>query len=423
MMFKKLSFIAIGAFIFFITSLILWGGENNIGNKNSSGSNPLINPFELEKNRIVAGTIFRMKTDKNLFDENQDRIIEMVLEYELLKRREKKSLSIRNYYFKYIDGDLYLLARMPSWNNIKNIRTQSAWRGWLRPYKASLKISFQKAENKTTLEYPVEIPYVLWAYIWGIMAVIASFVIIWLLKPEPLKEQEEFAEDRSRMEWEETSKVKRFFLYPLNFAITPHGSYSISIAQILFWTYITIFGIVYVYWLSGFFLDITPQMLTLLGIGGGTALVSKINALSKFHELPSKYLRLVKKTRTPKLKDLISIGDQPNIFKFQILAFTLLTGYIVTVEIAKTYAFPTIPNSLITMMGVSSVIYLGNEISHKSKWEDIKKKREIIESKAKEKNVELKSAEEIRELRIPEVEELQDLLKEIFSDDDEEETE
>lgn len=424
-MLKKISiFVLVGTLSLLIFPFISYSDNSQVAVESLSNTNLLTNPFELVKNRIVPGTIFQIKVDKDLFGDNQDKITEIALEYEIPKKDKKNLLIIRKHYFEYKDNDLRLSVEMPSWDKIKNIRAQSVWSGWLRPYRARLKISFQKAERINTLDYPVEIPYILWAYIWGIMAVIASFVIIWLLKPEPLKAQEEFAEDRSKKEWEETSKVKRFFLYPLNFAITPQGTYSISITQILFWTYITIFGIVYVYWLSGSFLDITPQMLTLLGIGGGTALFAKINAQSKVPELSPKYLNLVKKTRTPKLKDLISIGGQPNIFKFQILAFTLLTGYIVIVDIVKSHAFPTIPNSLVTMMGVSSVIYLGNEVSHKSKWEEIKKTKEAIEKKAKEKNIEikLKDAEEIKESKkkIPEVEELEDLLEEIYSGEEEE---
>lgn len=90
--------------------------------------------------------------------------------------------------------------------------------------------------------------------------------------------------DRSSEEWEKKETWKKFILYPLNFAITPMGSYSISLTQIIIWTYVTIFGLVYVYWLTGSFLDITSQVLMLLGIGGGTAISSKMHSVSKLYE-------------------------------------------------------------------------------------------------------------------------------------------
>lgn len=417
-MLKKLSFfIIITTLWFLILSIVSYGNENQTDKNGPSKTNLLINPFNLEKNRIVPGSIFQVKIDRNLFDEEQDKIIEIALEYEISKKGQNKLLPIRNYYFKYVDDNLMLFAEMPSWNKIKNIQTQSTWRGWLKPYKAHVRISYQKAENIILpFAYPVEIPYIFWAYIWGIIAVVVTFFIIGILKPEPLKRQEEFAEDKSKEEWEKGNKAKRFFLYPLNFAVTPLGTYSISLTQIIFWTFITIFGIVYVYWLSGFFIEITPQILMLLGIGGGTALAAKINAISRVYEVPPKYLNLVRKTRTPKLMDLISIGGQPNIFKFQMLAFTLLTGYIVIVEIIKSHAFPAIPNSLITMMGVSSLVYLGNEVTHKNTWDKIRKKKEAIEDIAKKnEEINISNTKELKKTGLAEVKELENLLREIYS--------
>ena len=168
--------------------------------------------------------------------------------------------------------------------------------------------------------------------------------------------------------------MEKTFLYPLNLAITPLGTYSISRTQILVWTYVTIFGLIYVYWLTESFLDITSQVLMLLGIGGSTAIGSKINAISKTYEVPPKYLNLVERKRIPRLNDLISTEGRPSIFKFQMLVFTLLTAYMVVVEIAKNYAFPQIPENLIALMGISSAVYIGNEITQENVGEKIKRR-------------------------------------------------
>jgi hypothetical protein len=52
-----------------------------------------------------------------------------------------------------------------------------------------------------------------------------------------------------------------------------------------------------------------------------------------------------------------------NIYKFQMVAFTLITGIIVFVELIKSFNFPEIPESLIILMGVSNSLYLGNEVA------------------------------------------------------------
>ena len=383
----------------------------------------IYNPFVLLKDRIVPESMFQIKINDKWFKKGQEEIIDIALLYEVKNEMgfsDTLSAPIINYFFKQIDNDLLLFAEMVPWNMIKRMKTQSAFRGWLKPYKARIKIVYQKIENDKVHIYtvpllPVEIPRVLWAYFWGILAVIFSFIIIWSFKIEPLIKQDEFDKDSSRVEWEKLKPITRFFLYPLNLTVTPLNTYSISITQILIWTFITIFGLVYVFFLSSSILNITPQMLMLLGIGGGTALAAKINALSKVNELPEKYLKLVERKRIPKLKDLITIGGQPNIFKFQMLVFTLLTAYFVLIEITKNHAFPEIPENLIALLGISSFVYLGNEFTHKSVWDKIKNKQEEIENYAKDNQKPLNDTKAIKDLNIPQVEQLENLLKKIYS--------
>ncbi len=381
--------------------------------------NSKFNPFELVKDRVVPGNIVQIKiVDKDSFESSSGVKIEDINKIELDYEGDLK--EIKNYYFKNIDNDLFLVLEMPLRKTITSIKNISAWGGWFTTYKAQLRIIYKKTNVDGEPEVfrqnlPVEIPNFHWAYTWGIIAILISFLIAWALKPDPLKKQEGFDADNSKDEWQKTNGVKRFFLYPLHFTITPLGTYSISLAKILFWTFITIFGFVYVYRLSGKVLDITPQMLTLLGIGGGTALAAKINAQSRVREIPQKYLGLVKKTRIPRLKDLLSIGGQPNIFKFQMIVFTLFTGYYVIVEIIKTCAFPEIPGNLMTMMGMSSIIYLGNEVASKNVWEEIKKKVEAIKEYAEKNNEPINNAQEINDLDFSEVGELKTMLNEIYS--------
>ncbi|MEW6584514.1 MAG: hypothetical protein AB1442_02765 [Nitrospirota bacterium] len=367
-----------------------------------------VNPFMLSKNRIVPGTSFRIAVDKN-FDETEE--VRITLVYTGDAKEKQKNIKIIG--LKKEDDGRFIEAAFPEYKEISDIRKQSAWSGVLFPYRGLLSIKYKGHD----FLFPVSIPSVSWAYRWGIAVVLLSFFLIALLKPNPIKRIPGFDEekDRSREEWAKRGRWNRFFLYPLNFAITPIGSYSISITQILIWTYVTIFGLVYVYWLTGCFLDITAQVLTLLGIGGGTAIGSKMNAIARMQEVPAKYLNLVEKKRVPNLNDLISTGGCPNIFKFQMLVFTLLIAFIVVVEIAKKYSFPQIPDNLIALMGISSAVYIGNEVVQENVWEKINKKIAEIEKIAKEKGVSIPMTRDIEKLNIPEVGELKNILNGIYS--------
>ena len=68
-----------------------------------------------------------------------------------------------------------------------------------------------------------------------------------------------------------------------------------------------------------------------------------------------------------------------------------------------------------TMMGLSSAVYLGNEVTLKNSWEEIKKKMEAIETYATQNGKQIKEAKQIRALRISEVDELIRLLNEVYT--------
>ena len=356
----------------------------------AAGSKVALNPeqpFMLENERIVPGKRLQCLVDTKVFDPQKQTIVSMELLYSYPHKNgdngtDVHKLPIDNFYLKTMDADVYLYVPLPGWDRLKHIKSQNGFKGYVTPYDADLLIRYRdKYQVDQTTRLYLKLPDPFWAGFWGVSVLLLIFVLIGLLKPQAIsKEADVFEKDESKADWENTSKLKRVLLYPLNFAVTPLGSYSISLMQILFWTFITIFGLVYVHRISEEFLVITPQVLMLLGIGGGTALGAKMNARSNVLDIPSYYLKFVTKKRIPKLKDIISIGGQPNIFKFQMLAFTLITGCYVVVDIIKNYALPEIPENMITMMGISSLIYLGNEVTIKSVWDQIKEQKKEIDA-------------------------------------------
>lgn len=176
---------------------------------------------------------------------------------------------------------------------------------------------------------------------------------------------------------------------PLDFTVTPLHRYSISLLQILIWTTITIFSYIYVYWIRGQFIHFTEQILTLLGISGATALSAKAIAVVRFREIPDKYYKngngidLRDFKRKPNFSDYVCIGNIPNLFKFQMLGFTIITAIIVIKELIKTSNFPVIPNGLLKLMGISAGTYVGNEVATENVWAKIKEKVDQAEEKFK----------------------------------------
>jgi len=211
---------------------------------------------------------------------------------------------------------------------------------------------------------------------------------------------------------------------PLNFTETPLHRYSISLLQILLWTSITIFSYIYVYLIRGEFILLSNQILILLGISGGTSLAAKAAAIVRWRDIPGKYFKseegdLRDDPRKPKLSDYVSISGLPNLFKFQILGFTLITGIIVVLELIKTSNFPEIPEELLTLMGISGSIYIGNELATENVWKKLDEKvisaekkfknwkvnRLKIEREIKEKKLKLDEREKEKETKKPEKDE------------------
>ena len=161
---------------------------------------------------------------------------------------------------------------------------------------------------------------------------------------------------------------------PMWFAKTPRGTYSVSLAQALLWTAILIWAGIYVWYSRHEFLAITTQMLVLVGIAGSTALTSKAAAMVRIGEIPKEYQSFIRVQDKPRWGDMITIRGQPNLFKFQIFAFTLVVGVQVIHAIFKTGAFPVLDDNVLTLMGISGGAYVANELATPNKWKDIREK-------------------------------------------------
>jgi len=221
----------------------------------------------------------------------------------------------------------------------------------------------------------------------GLLTLFLLLGLIWFLKDVPFSKKKD--EVRYNI-WKKKGYLERLIRFPFHFAVTPLGRYSISLAQILFWTFIVLFAFVYIFVTRGESLHITGQILTLLGISAATAITAKIAATTRLREIPEEFFEDVSRDRLPHFSDLFSIGDSPNIFKFQIFSFTLLAGIYVIRELLRTGTFPLLEENILTLMGISGGIYIANELASENVW----KKLEGLISEIKKKQKELNSLDE-----------------------------
>ncbi len=341
--------------------------------------------FELLDRWVSAGEEVRIRVPIRDFDDKSQLAVGFWTDHPDSALEEEAYLAdITGIEPEKVGGSAYIVkARMPYLSKIKHVEP-----GWYCPYppKVKMTVTTKLDEARITAEtFDLRITRRGWAFVTGLIFLfIVFFALMYIARDRNphVKGTEKYK--RWREKWKEehrSDRFKRFFSSPFYFTVTPIGTYSISVTQALFWTFIIAFSCVYVYMLKAAFIMIPGQILILLGITGGTALASRINAVSK-DVIPNDLMKEIRKKRTPKLRDMISIGGRMNIYKFQMMVFTLVTGIIVVAELIKACNFPEIPNSLIVLMGVSNTLYLGNEVTI----EPMKGLRENVKAYRKEED-------------------------------------
>jgi len=143
---------------------------------------------------------------------------------------------------------------------------------------------------------------------------------------------------------------------PIWFVSGKHGSASLSLAQVLLWTVLVFSASFYVLVVSGKLLDLTDEVLMLVGIAGGSSVFAKITAAAK----GGKGVKIVApKPKDPKWLDLFQTEGRPDLTKVQMALFTTLAAIFVTAKIYGTLEFPELPAGLLTLIGISNGVYLG----------------------------------------------------------------
>lgn len=145
--------------------------------------------------------------------------------------------------------------------------------------------------------------------------------------------------------------------------------YSLGRFQLAWWTYIIIISFIYI-WMSSDQLGILPESIALLmGITGGTSVVSKISETLKISGTGAVPISLIQFNKDYKSKnffyDLITDENGLSASRFQFLFFSIFFGMFLTWQVIYNLQFPDFSSGILMLMGISSTTYAGVKFSEK----------------------------------------------------------
>ena len=148
---------------------------------------------------------------------------------------------------------------------------------------------------------------------------------------------------------------------PIWFVSGEDGRASLSLAQILIWTILVFSASFYILEVSGKLLDLTNDILILLGITGGVSLIANIVSGNDKVNVDNKSKEVTKKRYKPQWLDLFQSDGNPDLFRVQMALFTVLAVVFVTGQIYAELVFPKFPEGLLALITISNGIYLGSK--------------------------------------------------------------
>jgi hypothetical protein len=131
---------------------------------------------------------------------------------------------------------------------------------------------------------------------------------------------------------------------------------SLSQFQIMLWTVIVGAATAYVIAISGNLIPLTSGTLVLLGISGVSALGASLAQQGAVATPAPKGTG-----GKPEWSDLVASDGEIDVTRVQMLFFTVLVAVYVSVHVIDNYEIPTIPDTFLTLMGISNGVYLANK--------------------------------------------------------------
>lgn len=142
--------------------------------------------------------------------------------------------------------------------------------------------------------------------------------------------------------------------------------YSLSRFQLAFWSFLVIAAYVFIWMITEELDTITGSVLTLLGIGSGTALGAAVidSGKEKTVASPPAGAAPAAKPRYSEgfLNDVLSDEQGLSLYRFQLFAWTLVLGVIFCASVYNGLSMPQFSTTLLGLMGLSSGTYLGFKV-------------------------------------------------------------
>jgi hypothetical protein len=142
------------------------------------------------------------------------------------------------------------------------------------------------------------------------------------------------------------------------------GQPSLSLFQILLWTIVTVWSLLFVFFSTGNLLTMTQQVMVLLGIAGAGSLAARWVAANR-PPAPST-TRGDGVAKPPAFWAILENNGQLDLFKLQLFLFTVLIATYVVFRVVRQSAFPEIDAEFLTLMGVSNSLYVGSKFAQSS---------------------------------------------------------
>lgn len=152
------------------------------------------------------------------------------------------------------------------------------------------------------------------------------------------------------------SKSKEWKIWSSGLFLGPDRQPSLALFQIFFWTMITVWGLAYVFLVTGSLASLTPSMMALIGIAG-TGTVA-----ARYVSRPDVANAATPATNTD-FSALLSTNGQFDLLKLQLLLFTLMIGLYVLWRLLDTGVFPELDSGTLLLLGVSQGIYVGGKVA------------------------------------------------------------
>ena len=145
---------------------------------------------------------------------------------------------------------------------------------------------------------------------------------------------------------------KGFVMKILSFAVGVHGRVSLSLFQIYIWTLLVLTGMAYVFLMSGDLLNVSQQVLILLGLSGVGSIGARWIAVGAVSDVVGRGARFF---------DMLLVEGRPDLHRLQLFLFTIAIWFYVAVRVFYEQAFPELTTNVLLLMGISNGVYMGGK--------------------------------------------------------------